>query len=550
MSVFYRSDANQKWQFQGETGERLGNLKRVATGSATETMQRVIVVYPYNENYYINTETYNVEATLPATQHYLADSYGLDGNIMISSGEYNQFSLKNVCGWLKVQLTGEGEKVQRITLKGNNGEQVAEQIYINSSDATSTLASEMGSVDDAENGAGGNLIFEDTILTEVTLDCGEGIILGAEPTAFYIALPPQTFEKGLTVEIVTTEDKRMIKSTDKSLTIGRNTIQPMAAITYRETIPSNQIWYTATEKITTYKAGSFNALTISNVWDSATNKGVITCDAAITEIKDYAFAYTKNLISIQIPDSVVSIGNSAFNQCSDLTSVILSNNITTIGDSLFNYCSKLMDIDIPDNVTKIEQYAFGKCQSLTNITLPDNLVEIGNRAFAECTSLKKFNGKFAADNGRSLIKDGVLLTYAETSGTEYMIPAEVTTIGPSAFYYCRSLTNVVIPNGVTKIDISAFEGCRMPSITLPESVTSIESRAFFSCSLLASVYCKSTTPPSIWKYYPGSFDYNASERKFYVPASDDDSIINAYKRAWSDYADYIEEYDFSAEQQN
>ena len=43
---------------------------------------------------------------------------------------------------------------------------------------------------------------------------------------------------------------------------------------------------------------------------------------------------------------------------------------------------------------------------------------------------------------------------------------------------------------------------------------------------------------------------NASGRKIYVPASDDDSIINAYKAAqcWSDYANDIEEYDFSAEQ--
>ena len=46
------------------------------------------------------------------------------------------------------------------------------------------------------------------------------------------------------------------------------------------------------------------------------------------------------------------------------------------------------------------------------------------------------------------------------------------------------------------------------------------------------------------------FFYNASGRKIYVPASDDDSIINAYKakRYWSDYASYIEEYDFSAGQ--
>ena len=43
------------------------------------------------------------------------------------------------------------------------------------------------------------------------------------------------------------------------------------------------------------------------------------------------------------------------------------------------------------------------------------------------------------------------------------------------------------------------------------------------------------------------FDTNATDRKIYVPASDDDSIINAYKAAdyWKNYADYIEEYEFT-----
>uniref|UniRef100_UPI0040563B89 hypothetical protein n=1 Tax=Alistipes sp. TaxID=1872444 RepID=UPI0040563B89 len=228
VSVFYLSNANQKWQYQGETGERTGNLKRANVGNATETMKRVVVVYPYNENYYINTDTYNVKASLPATQTYLKDSYGLDGNIMVSQSEYNQFSLRNVCGWLKIQLTGNGGKVQSIKLKGNNGEQVAGEIYVNSADATSTLASEMGSADDGENSAGGNLVFDDTILTEVVLNCGEGVTLSSEATAFYIALPPQTFESGVTVEIRDINGYLMTKSTDKEIIINRNAIQPMA----------------------------------------------------------------------------------------------------------------------------------------------------------------------------------------------------------------------------------------------------------------------------------------------------------------------------------
>ena len=44
-----------------------------------------------------------------------------------------------------------------------------------------------------------------------------------------------------------------------------------------------------------------------------------------------------------------------------------------------------------------------------------------------------------------------------------------------------------------------------------------------------------------------TFSNNATDRKIYVPASDDDSVINAYKAAagWSEYAADIEEYEFT-----
>ncbi|MBQ5753739.1 MAG: hypothetical protein IIV91_06005, partial [Alistipes sp.] len=218
VSVFYLSNANQKWQFQGNTGDTSGILKRVANAEPTQELSSVIAVYPYNENYYINPRTCNVRAFLPAEQTYLADSFGLGSSIMISSSEYNQLSLKNVCGWLKIQLTGDAETIKSITLRGNNGEQVAGEVYINSDDASCILAAEMGVGEEGgTGGAGGTLVFDDTILTEVTLNCGNGVALQKKvATAFYIALPPQTFEKGITVEITDNSDFTMTQSTEKT----------------------------------------------------------------------------------------------------------------------------------------------------------------------------------------------------------------------------------------------------------------------------------------------------------------------------------------------
>ena len=600
VSVFYLSDANQQWQYTGETGARTAKLTRVNAGNATTTTTGVVVVYPYNENYYLNTRTLNVKATLPATQTYLKDSYGLDGNIMISQSEYNNISLKNVCGWLKLQLTGNGEQIKSITVRGNSGEQVAGELYINSADATATLASEAGDAgeDEGENatgGAGGNLVFEDTVLTEVTLNCVDGVTLGAEATAFYIALPPQTFAKGLTVEITATNGLVMTKSTDKEVVIERNHIKPMSAFGYNGIFKpaNNEIYYTngsTTAPTAPNNTAAFGDATIqSNTYDVEKECWVITFDKdvtkigyyafygyqtdcnkltsvtipdSVTTIGEYAFSNCESLTSVTIPDSVTTIGEWAYYYCESLTSVTIGSSVTAIGDSAFLCCSKLTSVTIPDSVTTIGGGAFKSCTSLTSVTIPDSVTTIGDSAFGECSSLKEFKGKFAADNGRCLIMDNTIIAYANASGTTYTIPDSVTTIGLWVFGYCTSLTSVTIPDSVTTIGVRAFYGCKsltsvtignsvttigegafawctsLTSVTIPDGVTTIGVWAFANCESLKTVYCKPTTPPT------GGYDMfsgNAAGRRIFVPASDDDSIINAYKEKqyWSDYANYI-----------
>lgn len=645
VSVFYRSNANQQWKYDGETGARTAELKRVDAGSATRDMDRVVVVYPYNKDYYINPETYNVQATLPATQHYLANSYGRDGNIMISSSEYNQFSLKSVCGWLKLQLTGDGAVVKSIKFRGNNDEQVAGELYINSTDATAMLASDIGGTDD--NNAGGNLVFDNTILTEVVLDCGEGVTLGKSATAFYIALPPQTFTNGFTVEIEDTDGYAMEQSTAKTFVVERNTISPMAALEFvnpnhstQPTPANNEIWYTNGKKGWTAepaKTDVFGVNIISNTYDAQKECWVIKFDGDVTTIGESAFYDCYSLESVTIPDSVTSIGWGAFENCGSLTSVTIGNGVTEIGNQAFYDCTSLTSVTIPNAVTTIRNYAFSGCSSLTNViigngvtsigylafsgcssltsvTIGNGLTEIGDNVFNGCSSLQEFNGDFASEDGRCIIIEGVLKSFASAGLTEYTIPdsvtsigsyafdgstlasitipESVTSIGSYAFFGCDSLTSITIPDSVTTIGESAFHWCSnlkefnsksaskdgrcliidgvlcsfapaelteyaipndvtsigkdifygcssLINVTIPENVTSIGSDAFFFCSSLTSIYCKRTTPP---KGGANMFLYNASSRKIYVPSNS----VSAYRSAeyWSDYKSYIVGYNF------
>ncbi len=325
VSVFYKSDANQCWKFNGKTGDRSGTLSCVSQGTATAKMEKVVIVYPYSESYMITPSSGNIEAKLPAVQKYLHGSYGLESSPMISSGYYTQFALKNVCGWLKLQLSGTGT-ITKITLKGNNGEQLAGDMYIDADDATVTLASASVGNDDNQE-TGGTLVFEDSIVKEVELDCDGGVDLsGADVTPFYIALPPTVFEQGFTATLHFDNGTKHNIATSKRIEITRNHIVPMetAEISVPEYDYIDIKYVTSNKRIidNSAKNSSWWSKVVSNTYDTENNVGTLVITKG-SSIGNNAFADCRRLTSITIPDSVTSIGDVAFYGCSNLKSVTI-----------------------------------------------------------------------------------------------------------------------------------------------------------------------------------------------------------------------------------
>ena len=92
----------------------------------------------------------------------------------------------------------------------------------------------------------------------------------------------------------------------------------------------------------------------------------------ITEIGDWAFA-NSGITSIEIPESVTSIGIGAFCSCDNLTTVKLPSNIDAISAEMFYMCENLISVEIPDSVVSIGDEAFSYCANLKLVKIPDSV---------------------------------------------------------------------------------------------------------------------------------------------------------------------------------
>lgn len=147
-------------------------------------------------------------------------------------------------------------------------------------------------------------------------------------------------------------------------------------------------------------------------------------------------------------------------------------------------------------------------EKITAVVIRDDVRNLGAYAFYGCKNLLNI----MLPNGISRI--GSYAFYRCANLTSIHIPDRVTEIEECAFCDCASITSVTIPDGVYSIGGSAFYGChRLSKMVIPDSVKTIGSLAFADCPALNSV----SIP---WDARTGvcSFDWNTKVTRRPVPA--------------------------------
>lgn len=187
---------------------------------------------------------------------------------------------------------------------------------------------------------------------------------------------------------------------------------------------------------------------------SYAQSGSYTCKIyGVTSIGESAFAWSDNLISIEIPDSVISIDKFAFYECCNLTNVTLPKSITNISEGTFQNCTRLTIVEIPNLVGIVGVGAFQNCIRLTDVVL--------------------------------------------SNSTSWILS--------SAFLNCANLKNIEIPDSVGWIHNGAFNGCKsLKSVIIPNSVVTVSQDAFYDCENL-TIYCEAESKPEDW-----DSDWNSS----------------------------------------
>ena len=246
---------------------------------------------------------------------------------------------------------------------------------------------------------------------------------------------------------------------------------------------------------------------------------------AVVGIDAYAFENQAQITSMQIPDTIRTVGREAFSGCLGLTSITLPKN-TTVGASVFLGCANLGELTMPlreplawyfrsntavpsslktlhavgevsahttlsgarglttvtlsDEIRSIPPCFFAGCASLSDVSFSEHLESIGVNAFYG-TAIREIS----LPVGITAIPDSAFSHCGTLEKVTFLGPLR--SIGASAFSECRSLTSIELPNTLGSIGSSAFMNAGLTAVRIPESVTELSQAIFSGCEKLTAV---------------------------------------------------------------
>lgn len=163
-----------------------------------------------------------VSLALPAVQAFAADGFADGVNPMVAVSSTEKLSFKNLCGILSLKLTGSATITSvEITTAADEALWGTGTVDMSWTEAPALVMT--AAADDEHR--------------KLTLDCGEGVALGSDPTTFNFVVPAGTLGGGFTVVVKDSNGSQMEKTTaNTGLVAERAKVKRLNSIEYIPTV--------------------------------------------------------------------------------------------------------------------------------------------------------------------------------------------------------------------------------------------------------------------------------------------------------------------------
>ena len=292
----------------------------------------------------------------------------------------------------------------------------------------------------------------------------------------------------------------------KSLALGALclVVAPMASAA---SITVNGINYTTSKLNATVAKYTITKATSTTPADTAFYEGDIVIPATFeyngetyTVIATAAnsFLDCKNMTSLVLPETCVTIGRNSFKGCSALKVSPIPVTATSIGTGVLNGCSGLEELTIPSGWAgpMISEDLAG-CSSLKKLIFADSTTpfKMNSDAYGKTEEARVANKSieeiyFGRDIDASLYASNLQPFHTLPALKKITFGGEFSNIASTMFQGCTALTEVVFADGnkVASLNEAAFQSCNtLPAIALPAAINAIPGNCFNGCKALASV---------------------------------------------------------------
>lgn len=300
------------------------------------------------------------------------------------------------------------------------------------------------------------------------------------------------------------------------LTLDGRTIDSMLLIQDAYTSSLNEISYTTShDSIAEIKDFAlYENDIVAHIYDDRHDRCRMVFETPVKYLPEEAFKECSDITSLELPVTIMRIGDRAFAGCSGCDSFVIPKGVTTIGSAIFEGCSGELTMlceapNSPSSSSDAEHWLYGSTFStvtlnngvgksafrdyspLRTVIFDKEAHNVQNNAFSGCSNVESvyisdmehwYQMSFNSATANPL-QIGTAKLYANNEEvTEAVTSEETIFVGRYVFYNYAPLKSITINDTTKSIGWGAFSMCNVEEIYLGESISSMGVGVFEECN--------------------------------------------------------------------